>query len=199
MKKEANLKDSKELMHDENISLNDKNGFYSYNESIGLTVEFSKLCTFGETDNCFYSDYKFRSFDEYTDGMNMHFDGVTSVIFGNFRKDTNGPVFTIIDPKDAKQVLIAVSWDANVNEYSDYDMGEHYYLPEEAASALFFSDDGYNGYDYYILNVGHVFGQPDRDVSCFLEEMSNLIKSEEHDYDLASEISANDKPYEFQN
>ena len=192
MKKKANLKDAKELMHDKNISLNNKNGFYSFNESIGLIVEFSKLCTFGKTDNCFYSDYKFRTFDEYTDGMNMHFDGVTSIIFGNFREDKNGPVFTITDPKDAKQVFVAVSWNPNADAYSEYDMGEHYYLPEEAASALFFADDGYNGYDYYILNVGHVFGQPDRDVSSFLEEMSNLIKLEEHDYDPAHGIVAKD-------
>ena len=186
MKKEISLEDAKKSLESDKVFINyngDKFTMPQYGKyQPGLTFEFSTKFMVGNTEDQYISDLKFRPFKKYTDGMNMDFDGDPQVLFGNFRTSQSGkPVFSITDPKDAKNVMVQVEWggafDSTRGQHSD---------SEEAKDALYFhrasSNGGGVGRDYYVLDVGHVQGRPDRDVTEYLETMSDTIAQEEASY-----------------
>ena len=196
-KKELNLTEAQKAEHVRLQYIKDRGTYmFSPYDTNSVTkprmyIEFSKAFTVENFHDNFVSDYYFRDFKEYTDGMNMQFNGEPSVLFGKFRYGDRFPVFTITDPREATQVFIDVSWGRHI----DHD-GSHYtgqtYNSKEAESALYFSQNeifehGGWGEDYYVLNVGHVLGQPDRDVSHFLEEMYDVIRNEQKEYRLMRE------------
>ena len=186
MKKEISLEDAKKSLQSDKVFINyngDKFTMPQYGKyQPDITFEFSTKFMVGNTEDQYISDLKFRPFKKYTDGMNMDFDGDPQVLFGNFRTSQSGkPVFSITDPKDAKNVMVRVGWggafDSTRGQHSD---------SEEAKDALYFhrasSNGGGVGYDFYVLDVAHVQGRPDRDVSQYLETMSDTIAQEEASY-----------------
>ena len=154
-----------------------------------LALEIDK--NFSVKGDEFLSDCKFREFPEYISGMNMNFEGYTTVLFGNFRSDKNGSVFSITDPQEAKQVLIredalggydrlpADSPEAQSSlYYSNTDLEQYVriYSPHDK-----YEDDELEydeGVNFYVVNVGHVLNQPDRNVNQYLDIMSNRIAEE---------------------
>ena len=174
----------------------EKNGMFDP----GLTVEVDKSIMY-DFVNKGNGELLFRPFPEYTDGMNMQFNGGAEVLFGNFKVENNKSIFSITDPREAEQVMVRVG----IDEYG-FEPGQTPDSPE-AQSAKFFStvnqpkwyaphdlnrlnleDDPpigvyEHGINFYVLNVGHVLGEPDRDVSKFLEEMADQIAQEKTEYE----------------
>ena len=191
------LQASQTLEHDVYLSIDDPDKLimpcYDYNDP-KLFIEMDKRFTV-DSYGGFQSDYEYRSFSKYTDGMNMSFNGKAEVIFGNFRTtDDNMQIFSVTDPKEAAQVLVRVS--PNEGTKNKYEQGLRVDLmadSPEVNSALYFHSTSQVRHQYdtnfYVLNVGHVFGKPDRDVSQFLDEMSQRIAQEEKTYDKEREIN----------
>ena len=186
MKKEISLDEAKKYYFQKDIIV-DGDHFIKpplqSSQRPNITMEISTLFTINEEGQP-QSDEQFRSFPEYTNGMKMDFQGEPEVLFGKYREGENGPVFSITDPKEAEQVMIRVGW--GYEYYSDESFDGQGPDSEEAKSALHFERLNYGndqGADYYIVGVGHVLGEPDRDASQYLEEMSDQIAQEEKMYD----------------
>ncbi|MBR0488412.1 hypothetical protein IJJ39_01920 [Candidatus Saccharibacteria bacterium] len=91
-----------------------------------------------------------------TDNMNIDFDGSAEVLFGDFWLSKAGkPHFRVKEPKDAKDMLIRVSWGGAFNfsrgrresDLSDT-VGIKYFRRAE-------SNGGGAGNDYYVVPVGY--------------------------------------------
>ena len=197
MKKEFSLEEAREILNvNGDVKLNssgDKFLVSQYeNFDPPLTLELSKNFTMYNYDQ-YLSDFIFRSFPEYTDGMNMEFNGTPTVLFGKYKTNGDERVFEATDPKEAEQVLIQVDLD---DDKSISAVGSTRNSPE-AQSSKYFSeiyaessfwhtidyDEKDSDLNFYIVNVGHVLGQPDRDVSQYLQEMSERIAQEEVTYE----------------
>ena len=207
MKKELSLEEAREALDETFISpegsvkLNDSGDKFLVQQfeqfDPPLTFEHGKNFTV-DSYGQYVHDFQYRSFPEYTDGMNMEFHGAPSVLFGKYRTDGDGDerIFEPTDPKEAEQVLIRVgSLNKDYDGHSSSLVGGQSANSPEALSSRYFSEFKCSRYhnsdidmhedklNFYIVDVGHVLGQPDRDVSQYLEEMSARIAQEEIMFD----------------
>ena len=192
MKKEMSLEEAKKYYGQQDLAV-DGDHFIKpplqSSQRPNITMELSTSFTVNGEGRP-QSDEQFRSFPEYTNGMKMDFQGEPKVLFGKYKEGENGPVFSITDPKEAEQVMIRSGW--GYEYYPDESLYGQGPDSEEAKSALYFERLNYGndqGADYYIVDVGHVLGEPDRDASEYLAKMSSLIEKEEKDFDIKREAT----------
>lgn len=176
-KRKVSLEEAKGILQSDKVFYNGYNKFNvldigKYNS--GITIEVPQDWVIG-SDRKPENPIRYIESKELTDGMNIDFDGSTSILLGNYRLSKNGrPVFELTDPTKAQDVLIRTSWGGPFNKTR----GQSKSYAEEVG-ALFFisrsSNGGGAGSDYWILPVDFVYGMPSRNVSEILE---NIEKKE---------------------
>lgn len=129
------------------------NDFGKYRPNITFVVDSSfELDENGKAVN----PLRFFEDREVTDSFNLSLEGQAKILFGDFwRSKKGGACFRPKDPRQAKHILVKVSWGGAFNQtrgFSGNGVTE--------CGAIYFrrasSNGGGSGYDYWVLPVGYV-------------------------------------------
>lgn len=177
MKKKISLAEAKEKLCTEKVFLNGNSfNFVDVGKyKSGFTFIIPQEWTMDREGNP-ENPVKYFQTPEFTDNMNIDFDGTTYVLFGVYRQSQTGkPVFRITEPANAQDVLIRVSWGGSSNSSrgnTPYDA--------ESIGAKFFkrasSNGGGCGCDYWVLPVNFCYNAADQDVESTLVEITENEK-----------------------
>ncbi len=172
-KKKVTLEEAKEILGSDKIFYNGNRKFNVVDTGkykSGITIEIPQEWNINKNRKP-ESPINYIVYRELTDGMNIDFNGDSSILLGRYRLSKNGrPVFEITEPTKSKDILIKVSWGGAFNttrgRYSNY---------AKEIGAEFFTKRSSNGRgagnDYWILPVDFVRDMESRDVSDILEDI----------------------------